>query len=115
MKRAYHAVRYVFIFLKALVLANIEVAKLVLSPVLKIRPGFLAVPMEASSDFEITSLANSITLTPGTIAVHVPEDRHVIVIHALNVGDDPDRVRRGVKQVLEANILKWTRPQEGGK
>ncbi len=115
MKRVYHAVRYMFIFLKALVLANIEVAKLVLSPVLKIRPGFLAVPMEASSDLEITSLANSITLTPGTIAVHVSEDRHVIVIHALNVGDDPDRIRRSVKQVLEANILKWTRPQEGDR
>lgn len=111
MRRVFLALRYAVIFLWELVLANIEVVKLVLSPTLKIRPGFLAVPMDASSDFEVTSLANSITLTPGTISVHVPDDRETIVIHALDIGEDPDKVRRNIKNSLEKNILAWTRPK----
>ena len=110
MTRVYYFIRYCFIFMKALVLANIEVVKLALSPTLKIKPGFLAVPMDATTDLEVTSLANSITLTPGTISVHVADDRDTIVIHALNTEPSPDAVRDEVKDTLEANILKWTRP-----
>lgn len=108
-RRLYYLIRYAFIFLKALVIANIDVAKLVMSQTVKVRPGFLAVPMDAATDLEITSLANSITLTPGTISVHVARDHRTIVVHALNVGDDPEPVRRDIKETLEANILKWTR------
>ena len=113
MKRLYYFLRYAFIFSRELVLANYEVVKMVLSPQLKIRPGFLAVPMDADTDFEVTSLANSITLTPGTITVHLPEERHVIVVHALNVTEDPETVRQGIKRELEANILKFTRVRKG--
>ena len=103
--------RFVLIFLWELLLANIEVARLVLSPVVKIRPGFLAVPMMAETDLEITSLANTITLTPGTISVHVARDNRTLVIHALNIKDDADDVRRTIQDRLEANILKWSRSE----
>ena len=109
-RRAGYFARYGYIFLKALTQSTIDVAKAVLRPQIDFRPGFLAVDMDCESDLEITSLANSITLTPGTITVHVERDRKKIIIHALNVGDDPDAVRRDVKETLEANILKWTRP-----
>lgn len=109
MTRLYHAIRYAFIFARALVKANIDVAKVVLRPHPTFRPGFLAVPMRAETDFEITTLANSITLTPGTISVHVVREHGIIIIHALDVGVDPDAVRADVQQTLEANILKFTR------
>jgi multicomponent Na+:H+ antiporter subunit E len=115
MTRIYYFIRYLFIFAKALAIANIDVAKKALAPRISIRPGFLAVPMLASSDFEITALANSITLTPGTISVHVARDHRTIVIHAIDVGDNPDAVRRDVQQTLEANILKWTRAEREQK
>jgi multicomponent Na+:H+ antiporter subunit E len=111
MKRLFYMLRYCLIFTRELVLANYEVTKLVLTPELKIQPGFIAVPMDAESDLEVTSLANSITLTPGTITVHLPEGRNVIVVHALNVTEDPEGVRRAIKEELEANILKFTRIQ----
>jgi multicomponent Na+:H+ antiporter subunit E len=111
--RLYYFVRWCFVFMKALTKANIDVAKLVLAPTMVIRPGFVEVPMAASTDLEITSLANSITLTPGTITVHVDRVRRTIVIHALHVGDDPEAVRLDVRETLEANILKWTRPSGG--
>jgi multicomponent Na+:H+ antiporter subunit E len=116
MTRLYYAIRYGFVFARALIKANVDVTKAVLRPRLRIRPGFLAVPMLAETDFEITSLANSITLTPGTISVHVVRDHRIIIIHALDIGDDPDAVRVDVQQTLEANILKFTRtnPPVGG-
>lgn len=109
-RRAAYFLRYGWIFAKALTQSTIDVAKAVLRPHLDFRPGFLAIDMDCETDLEITSLANSITLTPGTITVHIERDRRKIIIHALNVGDDPDAVRRDVKETLEANILKWTRP-----
>jgi multicomponent Na+:H+ antiporter subunit E len=109
MIRAWYFFRYALIFLRALVKANVDVARAVLRRRIRVRPAFLALPMNAATDFEITCYANSITLTPGTISVHVARDRRTIVIHALDVGDDPDAVRRDCRQTLEANILKFTR------
>ena len=111
MTRLYYFLCWLFIFGKALVKANIDVAKKALAPSIDFHPGFLSVPMQASTDFEITSLANSITLTPGTISVHVAADRRSIVIHAIDIGGDPDVVRKDVQDTLEANILRWTRPE----
>ncbi|MGH8310599.1 MAG: Na+/H+ antiporter subunit E [Steroidobacteraceae bacterium] len=108
--RLWYAIRYGFIFAKALTMSTIDVTKAVLRPAMDFRPGFLAVDMECETDLEITLLANSITLTPGTISVHVEREQRKIIIHALNVGDDPEAVRRDVKQTLEANILRFTRP-----
>lgn len=113
MKRLYYFLRYALIFSRELIQANYQVVKMVLSPQLRIRPGFVAVPMDADTDFEVTSLANSITLTPGTITVHLPEERHVIVVHALNITEDPEAVRQRIKRELEANILKFTRVRKG--
>lgn len=110
MTRLYFAIRYGFVFARALIKANVDVARLVLRRRPSFRPGFLAVPMLAETDFEITTLANSITLTPGTISVHVVREHRIIIIHALDIGNDPDAVRLDVQQTLEANILKFTRP-----
>ena len=113
LKRLLNFIRYVGIFWKELILANYQVVKLVLSPTLRIRPGFISVPMKAKGDFEVTTLANSITLTPGTISVHIPDDRHAIVVHAIDISEDPDNVRKSIQDALEANILKFTRDEEG--
>ena len=107
--RAWYLLRYGMIFARELTKATIVVTRAVLSRRLEIRPGFLALDMDCESDFEITVLANSITLTPGTISVHVEREQRKIIIHALDVGSDPEAVRRDVKETLEANILKWTR------
>jgi multicomponent Na+:H+ antiporter subunit E len=109
LRRLFFAVAYFFKFMKELTLANYQVAKLVLSPAVKLKPGFIAVPLTARTDLEITSFANSITLTPGTISVHIPDDRRVIVMHAIDVGDDLDALRQATKDALEAPILRFLR------
>ena len=112
LNRIYLFLRWCVIFARELWWANYAVVKLVLSPKLKIKPGFLSVKIRAKSDFEITSYANAITLTPGTISVHVSDDRDTIVIHAIDIGDNPDAVRESCTSALENNILAWTRPAE---
>jgi multicomponent Na+:H+ antiporter subunit E len=101
--------RYLVILAREIWWSAISVAKLVLGPLERLRSGFLAIPMDARSDIEITTLANSITLTPGTITVHVEPAKNTIVIHAIDIGQDPEDVRQSIKSVLEANILRWTR------
>jgi multicomponent Na+:H+ antiporter subunit E len=109
LRRCFYFVAYFFKFMKELTMANYQVAKLVLSPSAKLKPGFIAVPLTATTDLEITGFANSITLTPGTISVIVPDDRSAIVMHAIDVGDDLDALRQGTKDALEAPILRFMR------
>lgn len=67
------AIRFRGYFLWQLLLSNLRVAYDVITPRLYMRPGILAVPLDAEIDLEITLLANLITLTPGTLSLDVSE------------------------------------------
>lgn len=108
-RRTYYFIVWCVMFFWELSLTNYQVAKLTLSTSAKLNPGFVSVPLTATSDFEITSFANAITLTPGTISVHIPADKHCIIVHALDVGDDVEALRQSIKDSLEIPILRFTR------
>lgn len=108
----YYCLRYAVILVREVILASISVTKLVLGPIDRLRSGFVAVPLEAKTDFEIAVFANSITLTPGTITVHVDRRNHLLVMHAIDIGQSVDELRHTTKAVLEANILLWTRASQ---
>ena len=105
-------VLYLFIVSREIWRSAVTVARLALGPIERLRSGFIAVPMEARSDIEITTLASSITLTPGSITVHVEPSRRTIIIHSIDIGQGPDEVRRSIQTVLEANILRWSRAKK---
>jgi multicomponent Na+:H+ antiporter subunit E len=69
-----------------LLVSAFRVAKIVLTPNLKtvLRPAIVAFPLSVKSDAEIATLANLITLTPGTLSVDVSEDRSVLYVHVLS-------------------------------
>jgi multicomponent Na+:H+ antiporter subunit E len=90
----------------SIIKANIDVARIVLSPQMKFTPGFVAVPLDVKSDVGITILANIITLTPGTVTIDVASDHKQLYIHALNVGD-PDALRRDIKHDFEQRIREF--------
>ena len=90
-------------FLRELLLANAAVARSVLSPASSLTPGIVAVPLDLTSDAGITTLANLITLTPGTLSIDVAEDRRTLFVHALHVGD-PEAFRREVKEGFERRV-----------
>lgn len=78
-----YAVLYIAAFLKELVVANLSVARVVLSPSMPIRPAVLEVPLRVETDAGITTIANSISLTPGTLTMDYDADRNSLFVHAL--------------------------------
>jgi multicomponent Na+:H+ antiporter subunit E len=86
-----------------IVKSNIAVATTVLAPKLTLRPGIVAIPLDLKSDEGITTLANLITLTPGTVSLDVSSDRKTLYIHALDVAD-AEALRRETKAVFERRV-----------
>lgn len=76
---------YVPVFLWECFKANIDVAYRVLHPQLPINPGIVKVKTVLKSDTGLTFLANSITLTPGTLTVDIDKDKGVLYIHWIDV------------------------------
>ncbi len=72
-------IAYLGVFLLALVRANLDMARRVLSPSLPLRPALVEVKTELQSPLGRLTLANSITLTPGTLTVDVNDD--ILLIH----------------------------------
>ena len=107
-KKIPKAVSFFFYFLKELILANLRVAYDVITPKDHMTPGIIAIPLEASTDMEITLLANLITLTPGTLSLDVSKDKKTIYIHALFV-NDPDKFRKEIKNGMERKLLEVMR------
>lgn len=93
------------LFLKELSLSVKEVTLTVLDPKRASNSAIVAVPLDLKSDSGITLLANMITLTPGTVSLHVSEDRSTLYVHVmhvsdLSVGQIKDGFERSVKEVL---------------
>jgi multicomponent Na+:H+ antiporter subunit E len=76
---------YVPIFLWECFKANIDVAYRVLHPKLPINPGIVKVKTSLRSDTALTFLANSITLTPGTLSVDIDSDNGILYVHWIDV------------------------------
>jgi multicomponent Na+:H+ antiporter subunit E len=74
-------VAYVPWLLKEIVVANIQVMRIVIHPRLPIDPVVVRLRSGLASDLAVTALGNSITLTPGTVTVDVDGDE--LVVHAL--------------------------------
>jgi multicomponent Na+:H+ antiporter subunit E len=77
------AVGYVFFFARELVKSNLNLARIVLSPALPLNPGIVKVRTRLKSRMGRLLLANSITLTPGTLTVDI--DGEWLYIHWVTV------------------------------
>jgi len=73
--------RFWAVLLREITVSNIDVVRAILSPRLPIQPHFLRVRTRQTTDLGKVILANSITLTPGTVTVDVQGD--VLLVHAL--------------------------------
>lgn len=94
---------FVLFFLKELMLANLRVAHDVLTPTHHMTPGIVAVPLDLESDLKITLLATLITLTPGTLSLHLTDDKRTLYVHAMYI-EDPQAVVHGIKQGFERRV-----------
>ena len=95
-------------FLGELILSNLRVAYDVVTPRHHMRPGIVAVPLDAETDAEITLLANLVTLTPGTLSLDVSADRRFLYVHSMYI-DDVETTRRRIKNGFERRVLEVLR------
>lgn len=99
---------FIVFFIWELTKANIQVAYEVVTPKFTMKPGIVALPLDAKSDLEITLLANLITLTPGTLALDVSTDRSVLYVHGMYVLDKKEFIQ-DIKQGFERRLLEILR------
>ena len=98
---------YVPVFLWEMVKANVDMAYRVIHPRLPISPGIVKVKTSLSSDIAITLLANSITLTPGTMSVDVDKEQSVLYIHWIDVRSyDTEVATRVIVERFEGILRK---------
>lgn len=95
-------------FIKELFVANIRMAYYTLSPLNRLNPGIVAVPLEEMSEGELTVLANLLTLTPGTLSLDVSADRRTLYVHFMDIRD-PEAARKEIKEGFEARVLRALR------
>lgn len=97
--------RFLGVFLVALVQSSWQVVVLVLRPRLRPRQAVLAVPVHGGGDRLLTLVANSISLTPGTLTLEVDRERQLLHVHVLDVGEGPEgvaAVRASIEQLEHA-------------
>jgi multicomponent Na+:H+ antiporter subunit E len=93
-KRYYWFIIYLFIFIWECIKANFDVAYRVLHPAMPIRPGIVKVKTTLKSDMAKMLLANSITMTPGTISVDIIDD--YLYIHWIYIRSEDPEVYTGM-------------------
>ncbi len=95
---------YLLVFFKELMKANLRLAKIVLSPSLPINPGFVKVRTKLKSPMGRLLLANSITLTPGTLTVEMEGEWlyvHWVTMDANDIDGATDEIVAGFERYLE--------------
>lgn len=101
-------ISFFFFFFYELVKANLQVAYEVGTPNFTMTPGIVAVPLDVKTDFEITTLANLITLTPGTLSMDVSEDRKTLYVHSMYISDKEEFIK-SIKNGFEKRIMEMTK------
>jgi len=86
-----------------IVLSNLIVARIVLSPTARPQPRWVPVPLALRDPTAITLLATIITTTPGTVSCVVDDERWLILVHALDC-DDAAALVAQIQQRYEAPL-----------
>ena len=108
LKKSIKLTIFIVFYLKELILSNFRVLHDVLTPRHYMKPGFIAVPLDAKTDLEIFILANLISMTPGTLSIEVSGDRKNLFLHVMYL-DDVIKLKQLIKEKFEARVLEVLR------
>lgn len=95
--------RYLAILVIDIVRGSFHVAHLIVRGPARLRPAFVEVPLVLRTDLAISLLANTISLTPGTVSARLSEDRRTLLVHTLDT-DDAVALVADIKQRYEAPL-----------
>lgn len=79
--------RFLGVFVVDIVRGSFLVAWLILKGPRRLRPVFVEVPLALTTDLAIGLLANTISLTPGTVSANLSADKRTLLVHTLDTGD----------------------------
>ena len=88
-----------------IVIANLMVAKLIMGRNDKLMPAFMHVELDIKTPLGISFLANTISLTPGTVSCDLTADRRYLLVHALHA-EDTSEIIKHIKQRYETPLIK---------
>lgn len=97
--------RYLAVLVIDIVRGSFHVARLILRGPAHLRPVFIEIPLALETDLAISLLANTISLTPGTVSALLSEDKRTLVVHTLDT-DDAAALIADIKQRYEAPLKK---------
>jgi multicomponent Na+:H+ antiporter subunit E len=102
-------VGFVLVFLREVVIANFDVAYRVLAPGDRLQPEVILVPLRVETDLGITTIANSITITPGTLTLDHDPEGNALYVHVID-GRDPHAI---VDPMAWGSRPSWIRSAPG--
>ena len=79
LRNFFRIIQYVFVLIVEIAKANIQVIRLILNMRYEVEPQIIHFKTKLKTDAAKTALANSITLTPGTITVALEEDQYTVL------------------------------------
>lgn len=97
--------KFSMIVLYDIIIANLTVAKQVIGSNDKLKPMFFNVPLDITHPLGISTLASTISLTPGTVSCDLSEDQSYLIVHGLVI-DDEQEVIDEIKQRYEAPLME---------
>ena len=99
-------IQYILLVLYDIVVANVVVAKIVVFKSNADRqPNWVTIPLDLRTPEAITTLAGTITMTPGTLSADVSAEGHALLVHCLDA-PNPDEVRDEIKQRYERRLME---------
>ena len=97
--------RFLGVFFVDIVRGSFQVAWLILKGPKRLRPAFVEVPLALKTDLAIGLLANTISLTPGTVSANLSADKRTLIVHTLDTGDAAALVAE-IKQRYETPLQR---------
>ena len=102
-RRPLTLLRFFAVFMLDIVRGSFQVAWLILKGPDSLRPAFVEVPLTLETDLAISLLANTISLTPGTVSARLSTDKCMLVVHTIDTADAVALVAE-IKQRYEAPL-----------
>ena len=105
MHRVFGLVTY---FICELIRANLRLALDVATPRYHMKPGIIAVPLDATTDGQILLLSMLINTTPGSVALDVSPDRKILYVHVMYMTTPERRGQKSRKGSNAASSKCWS-------
>ena len=100
------ALGYLLLVLWDIVVANLQVAMLILLRPARLQPAFITVPLTLTRPEAVAMLAATITMTPGTVSCDLAEDGRSLLVHCLDA-PDPAGTVEAIKSRYERRLLEF--------